>query len=71
MRRVHCVWALKKAGYEVVIVNNNPETVSTDFDTADRLYFEPLTPEDVHGHYRHGKAVWAWWWPLAGRRPSS
>lgn len=44
---VHCVWALKKMGYEVVIVNNNPETVSTDFDTADRLYFEPLTPEDV------------------------
>lgn len=44
---VHCVWALKKAGYEVVIVNNNPETVSTDFDTADRLYFEPLTSEDV------------------------
>lgn len=44
---VHCVWALKKAGYEVVIVNNNPETVSTDFDTADRLYFEPLTNEDV------------------------
>ena len=44
---VHCVWALKEAGYEVVIVNNNPETVSTDFDTADRLYFEPLTPEDV------------------------
>lgn len=44
---VHCVWALKNAGYEVVIVNNNPETVSTDFNTADRLYFEPLTPEDV------------------------
>ncbi len=44
---VHCVWALQKAGYEVVIVNNNPETVSTDFNTADRLYFEPLTPEDV------------------------
>lgn len=44
---VHCVWALKDAGYEVVIVNNNPETVSTDFNTADRLYFEPLTPEDV------------------------
>lgn len=44
---VHCVWALKREGYEVVIVNNNPETVSTDFDTADRLYFEPLTPEDV------------------------
>ena len=44
---VHCVWALKRAGFEVVIVNNNPETVSTDFNTADRLYFEPLTPEDV------------------------
>lgn len=44
---VHSVWALKRAGFEVVIVNNNPETVSTDFDTADRLYFEPLTPEDV------------------------
>lgn len=44
---VHCVWALKKAGYETIIVNNNPETVSTDFDIADRLYFEPLTPEDV------------------------
>ncbi|MGI6005833.1 MAG: carbamoyl-phosphate synthase large subunit, partial [Christensenellales bacterium] len=44
---VHCVWALKDAGYDVVIVNNNPETVSTDFDTGDRLYFEPLTPEDV------------------------
>lgn len=44
---VHCVWALKEAGCEVAIVNNNPETVSTDFDTADRLYFEPLTPEDV------------------------
>ncbi len=44
---VHCVRSLKKLGYEVVIVNNNPETVSTDFDTADRLYFEPLTDEDV------------------------
>lgn len=44
---VHCVWALKEAGYEVVIANNNPETVSTDFDTADRLYFDALTPEDV------------------------
>ncbi len=44
---VHCVWALKALGYEVVIVNNNPETVSTDYDTADRLYFEPLTEEDV------------------------
>ena len=46
---VHCVWTLKEAGYEVVLVNNNPETVSTDFNTADRLYFEALTPEDV-GH---------------------
>ncbi len=44
---VHCVWALKRLGFEVVIINNNPETVSTDFDTSDRLYFEPLTPEDV------------------------
>ena len=44
---VHCVWSLKKAGCEVVIINNNPETVSTDFNTADRLYFEPLTPDDV------------------------
>ncbi len=46
---VHCVWMLKRAGYDVVMINNNPETVSTDFDTADRLYFEPLTPEDVLG----------------------
>ena len=44
---VHCVWTLREMGYDVVIVNNNPETVSTDYDTADRLYFEPLTPEDV------------------------
>ncbi|HEX3038364.1 MAG TPA: carbamoyl-phosphate synthase large subunit [Oscillospiraceae bacterium] len=44
---VHSVWALKELGYETIIVNNNPETVSTDFDIADKLYFEPLTPEDV------------------------
>ena len=44
---VHCVWSLKKAGFDVVIVNNNPETVSTDFDISDRLYFEPLNEEDV------------------------
>ncbi|WP_300748707.1 carbamoyl-phosphate synthase large subunit [uncultured Oscillibacter sp.] len=44
---VHCVWTLKELGYDVVIVNNNPETVSTDYDTADRLYFEPLYPDDV------------------------
>ncbi len=45
---VHCVWSLKEMGYDVAIVNNNPETVSTDFDVADRLYFEPLTSEDVY-----------------------
>ena len=44
---VHCVHALRELGYRVVMINNNPETVSTDFDTGDRLYFEPLTPEDV------------------------
>ncbi len=44
---VHCVWTLKKHGCETVIINNNPETVSTDFDTGDRLYFDPLTPESV------------------------
>jgi len=44
---VHSVWALREEGYETIIANNNPETVSTDFDTSDRLYFEPLTPEDV------------------------
>ena len=44
---VHATWAFSRAGYETVIINNNPETVSTDFDIADKLYFEPLTPEDV------------------------
>ena len=44
---VHSVWAFKRMGYETIIINNNPETVSTDFDVADKLYFEPLTPEDV------------------------
>jgi carbamoyl-phosphate synthase large subunit len=44
---VHCVWALKELGYDAIICNNNPETVSTDFDTGDRLYFDPLTKEDV------------------------
>ena len=44
---VHSTWAFKQEGYETIIVNNNPETVSTDFDIADKLYFEPLTPEDV------------------------
>ncbi len=49
---VHSVWALKNEGYETIIVNNNPETVSTDFDIADKLYFEPLTPEDVENIVR-------------------
>ena len=44
---VHSTWAFEKEGYETIIINNNPETVSTDFDIADKLYFEPLTPEDV------------------------
>ena len=44
---VHCTWAFAKEGWETIIVNNNPETVSTDFDIADKLYFEPLTAEDV------------------------
>ena len=44
---VHCTWAFAKENYETIIINNNPETVSTDFDIADKLYFEPLTPEDV------------------------
>ncbi len=49
---VHCTWAFKKEGYETIIINNNPETVSTDFDIADKLYFEPLTPEDVENVVR-------------------
>ena len=44
---VHAVWTIRKSGYEAIIINNNPETVSTDYTTADKLYFEPLTPEDV------------------------
>lgn len=55
---VHATWAFSKAGYETVIINNNPETVSTDFDIADKLYFEPLTPEDV---YRGPIRVWSTW----------
>ena len=54
---VQCVWALKRLGYDVVTINNNPETVSTDFDTSDRLYFEPLTPEDVMGVINTEKPV--------------
>ena len=54
---VHCVWTLREMGYDVVIINNNPETVSTDYDTADRLYFEPLCPEDVWNIVRLEKPV--------------
>ena len=49
---VHCTWSFAREGYETIIVNNNPETVSTDFDIADKLYFEPLTPEDVENIVR-------------------
>ena len=49
---VHATWAFSRAGYETIIINNNPETVSTDFDIADKLYFEPLTPEDVEAVVR-------------------
>ena len=52
---VHCTWAFSNEGYETIIVNNNPETVSTDFDIADKLYFEPLTPEDVENIVRFEK----------------
>ena len=54
---VHCVWTLREMGYDVVIVNNNPETVSTDYDTADRLYFEPLCREDVLNIIRVEKPI--------------
>ncbi len=54
---VHAVWALKEAGYETIMVNSNPETVSTDYDTADRLYFEPLTLEDVLNLVEHEKPM--------------
>ncbi len=55
---VHCVWTLKKHGCETILVNNNPETVSTDFDTGDRLYFDPLNPESV-AHIIHTEKPWA------------
>ena len=54
---VHAVWALKEAGFETIMVNSNPETVSTDYDTADRLYFEPLTLEDVLNLVEHEKPL--------------
>ena len=55
---VHCVWTLKENGCETILVNNNPETVSTDFDTGDRLYFDPLNPESV-AHIIHTEKPWA------------
>ncbi len=54
---VHAVWALREAGFETIMINSNPETVSTDYDTADRLYFEPLTFEDVMNIVEHEKPV--------------
>lgn len=56
---VHCVWALQESGYRAVIVNNNPETVSTDFDTGDGLYFEPVTLNDVLNVVKHENAIGA------------
>ena len=56
---VHSVWALREEGYETIIANNNPETVSTDFDTSDRLYFEPLTAEDVENIVEAEKPIGA------------
>ena len=54
---VHCVWALEQMGYRAVTINNNPETVSTDFDTGDGLYFEPVTLEDVLDVIAHEKPI--------------
>src|SRR5690242_1058268 len=54
---VHCVWSLRELGYRAIIVNNNPETVSTDFDTGDGLYFEPVTLEDVLDVVRHENPI--------------
>ncbi|MBI3721244.1 MAG: carbamoyl-phosphate synthase large subunit, partial [Fimbriimonas ginsengisoli] len=56
---VHCVWSLRRLGYRAVIINNNPETVSTDFDTGDGLYFEPVTQEDVMAVVRHERPIGA------------
>ena len=54
---VHCVWSLREMGYRAIIVNNNPETVSTDFDTGDGLYFEPVTLEDTLDVIAHEKPI--------------
>ena len=63
---VHCTWVLKSHGCEAVIVNNNPETVSTDFDTGDRLYFDPLTEESVE-HIIATEKPWACVVPFGGQ----
>ena len=52
---MHAIWSIRKAGYEAIIINNNPETVSTDHTTGDKLYFEPLTVEDVMNVLDHEK----------------
>ena len=67
---VHSVWAFRRMGYETIIINNNPETVSTDFDVADKLYFEPLTAEDVQNIVELEKPG-APWSSSADRPPSS
>src|SRR5699024_497377 len=54
---VHAVWAIQEAGYEAIIINNNPETVSTDFSISDKLYFEPLTEEDVMSIINHEEPI--------------
>lgn len=56
---VHCVWALERLGYRAILINNNPETVSTDFDTGDGLYFEPVTLDDVLDVVRHENPIGA------------
>ena len=67
---VHASFALKEDGFETIMVNSNPETVSTDYDTSDRLYFEPLTLEDVL-HIYHREKCWARLPSLAGRPRST
>ena len=67
---VHCVWTLKNHGCEAILVNNNPETVSTDFDTGDRLYFDPLNPESVDNIIATESPMPAWS-SSAARLPSS
>ena len=65
---VHAAFALKEAGFETIMVNSNPETVSTDYDTSDKLFFEPLTLEDVLNIYRSREMLAAPSCSSAGRR---